>query len=481
MTSDKFRRQLRQEAEQWWHSGLIDAALYDQLAQRYRFDRLENEARNRFTTILISLGGILLGLGAITFVAANWSVWSRTEKLALLLSVFLSVNIIGFWLWRSRDRGGGHKLGAALLLLGGLMLGANVGLVSQMFHQSGPLYELLYVWSGGVWVMAIALRMPALSILSVLLAGCAYFPASFDVPWTETLDIWQRVTIHLPLLTLLLFAPLARLSRSGVTFCLTGLLLSVSVVGNILIWPTWANLCACTLPPALLWGYSNYSSPPWLPAFSAIAHRLTLIYLAALFYLLSFRSWGWFRPNQAEAGWDWRWQIALGLIGLTALALWLWLRPRDRWQRWQFWRQPLALNSGSIGVMLLVTAAILSFLYAPHWSELAPELAELLFGRLSLVTVAFNVLFFGLAIATIRDSLALGSRPAFWGGTILLVLGIATRMLEYNTDLLLKAFVLSACGIGVILGGLWFERHIQAENAPRQFAPLTPTPNSHET
>ncbi|NEN98405.1 MAG: DUF2157 domain-containing protein, partial [Moorea sp. SIO3I7] len=37
MPSDKFRHQLRQEAQQWQTEGLIDAGLYAQLAERYQF------------------------------------------------------------------------------------------------------------------------------------------------------------------------------------------------------------------------------------------------------------------------------------------------------------------------------------------------------------------------------------------------------------------------------------------------------------
>jgi hypothetical protein len=34
-------------------------------------------------------------------------------------------------------------------------------------------------------------------------------------------------------------------------------------------------------------------------------------------------------------------------------------------------------------------------------------------------------------------------------------------MLEYDTNLVLKAFVLFLCGIGAIAAGLWFERYVK--------------------
>ena len=59
MLSDKFRHQLRQEAEQWRAEGLIDASVYEQLCDRYQFNELEASARNRFVVILLGLGSIL--------------------------------------------------------------------------------------------------------------------------------------------------------------------------------------------------------------------------------------------------------------------------------------------------------------------------------------------------------------------------------------------------------------------------------------
>ena len=89
MVSDKFRHQLRHEAELWKAEGLITTQLYEQLAQRYQFDRLETAARDRFVAIFMGLGGILLASAAIAFVAANWQGWSRDFKVILLMGILL--------------------------------------------------------------------------------------------------------------------------------------------------------------------------------------------------------------------------------------------------------------------------------------------------------------------------------------------------------------------------------------------------------
>ncbi|MBO9997911.1 MAG: DUF2157 domain-containing protein [Cyanobacteria bacterium SID2] len=468
MTSDKFRRQLRQEAEKWWKDGLIDSSLYGQLAERYRFDGLEAEARSRFTTILIGLGGILLGLGAITFVAANWSVWSRDVKLVLLLGLFLGVNITGFSLWRSNDRGGLHKLGAALLLLGGLVLGADLALVSQMFHQSGPIYQLLLAWSLGVWLMAMSLQMPALAILSSILFGCGYAPAIVDAVSASTLDIWQFAGLHVPLITLVLFVPLAYISRSNITFFLVGVLLTASIVGNVATLNLWAIECAFVLPPALLWAYGTQSPQRFIVSrFQAIARSLAVIVMAGWFYVMSFNFWNDFELNGSEFYFKWGYHVAIDLLVIGGLTLWLWLKLRDRLHQFQFF-QARSLNTGIVALMLLATG-ITPYIHL-HVTPL-PVLAPLI----------FNILLFFLAIAAIRDSLALGSRRTFWGGMILLVLGIVTRMLEYDTGLLMKALVFAGCGLGVIAAGLWFERNIHLDKTKaRPLDRFNPQPPQEE-
>ena len=89
MITEKFRRQLRQEAKLWQTEGLIDNYLYEQLSERYQFYSLEKTANSRFITFLISLGSILLGLGIITFVAANWQEWSKELKIVIFKPPYL--------------------------------------------------------------------------------------------------------------------------------------------------------------------------------------------------------------------------------------------------------------------------------------------------------------------------------------------------------------------------------------------------------
>lgn len=477
MVSESFRRHLRQEAEQWWSEGLIDIALYERLSERYQFNRLERDASNRFVAILMGLGAILLGLGAITFVAANWQVWSRSLKVFLLLSCFIGINAGGFYLWRRpTSQKGQQRLGQGLLLLGALLLGANMALMSQMFHQTGQLYELFLVWGLGVAGMAYSLRLTSLGVLALILVQIGYWSGWFDWSPGQTLAIPQLIVQHLPIVVSLVFVPLAYWCRSRVIFGLSAIAIATSLTFNLKPLSFWSGsplatgwlvAIAFVLPPALLWSYSDRlwqrtSSHQPTDRFQSIARSLAIWFLSGLFYFLSF-NWLWqtssyIYGNSPES---WNWQPLIDAVGLAIVAGLGWLRlgRQIRLRR----LQSHAINSGLIALFLVLAAGMLIW----H-RELSAETGVGVFG--------FNVMLFLLALGLIRDGLALGSRHTFWGGMVLLVLGILSRMLEYNTDLLLKSIVFVLCGVGVIAAGLWFERHIKPHHPPS-----LPQPPQEET
>ena len=90
----------------------------------------------------------------------------------------------------------------------------------------------------------------------------------------------------------------------------------------------------------------------------------------------------------------------------------------------------------------------------------APILRENIGGMDFFAISLFNLILALLACGMIRQGLESNQRRAFWGGMILLTLQIITRMLEYETALLLKSLVFVLCGVAVIGAGLWFERQL---------------------
>ncbi len=451
MLSEKFRRQLRQEAEQWRTEELIDDFLYEQLSQRYLFSDIEASARNRFIIILLGLGSVLLGLAIITFVAANWQAWSRELKVILLLSGFVGINTAGFYLWRRPTEGWQRRLGQGLLVLGALVLGANMALMSQMFHQSGLLYQLYLVWGLGVLAMAYCLRLTLLGMLSALLIGLGYLTSLWGSSEFGTLGefSWLRLMVqYMPVLGGLMFIPLAYWCRSrwifrialvAMVFSLEASLIRLDVVGS----SGWMAAIACALPPALLWAYSDslWKIPPTAESFEDIARTLAVTFLSLLFYLLSFLGiWNTPLDLSADVSSKLPLPLLVDILILSGLTLW-------EWGRLLLLRR-VNLPTSLIGGMIILSA------FVPYWHlniSRSPTVAVLI----------FNLLLFLLAVGLIREGLSPGQRRLFWGGMVLLTLQIFSRMLEYNTDLLFKSFVLLLCGLGVIAAGLWFERYVR--------------------
>jgi len=488
MLSDKFRHQLRHELEIWRAEGLIDDSQYEQLAERYQFNTLDTNARNRFIMILLGLGSILIGLGVITFVAANWQELPRSAKVTLLLSLFIGINIAGFYLWRRHD-GAQQRFGHGLLILGALILGANMGLMGQMFHISRPFYELLLAWGIGVLAMAYSLRLTSLSVLSIILVLLGYW----RFWWNAVLDAWLTSSFldefswssflgqHMPLLVCLMFVLLAYWCRSRWIFALAAIALVFSLEGNILMssaqvvsaqFAAWMLAIAFTLPAALLWGYddslwvySNLFQEPnvrrdrldlaAISSFQPIAHNLALFFLGIVFYISSFYEfWNTLSFTSSEARSPiLSWFPLLDILILTGLAIFEWLRLALLVRNQRLHQSDL--TTLVIGIFICVSALV------PFWHLSVAPIPVL-------ATFIFNVLLFLLAAGLMREGLAQGERRAFWSGMVLLTLRILTWFLLSATGLAFKSLVFILCGVGVIAIGLWFERYVRTlSNKPK--------------
>ncbi|MFP4255152.1 MAG: DUF2157 domain-containing protein [Halothece sp.] len=450
MVSEKFRRQLRKEAEKWQTEGLIDPSTFQQLAQRYQFHGLETDSQSRFVLILLALGGILLGLGIITLVAANWQGWSRPMRATLLITLFIVVNVAGFCGWQSQKEPW-QRLGKALLVLGALMLGANLALMSQMFHQTGAVYELYLVWGGGVLAMAYGLQLTWLAMIAIILLGLGYWsglPGFLNFSPRGELS-W--VLQYMPLLATLLFIPLAKLCQSrwvlfwGAIAAVSSfqVMITQELSGIFRYSPLLAGgmvASGIAIPPLLLWASD-------LPGFNWITRRLSIFFLVSVCYLFSYHYvWLDFSPrsnNHAEINVT---VVLVQVFGGLALTGYRW------WRLGQNENGPwrLQFSSTLVGMTSLIMGIVAG------WSGFV-NVSNYVF----VPTLIYNLILFGSAIALIRQGLQQGTRLSFWSGLVLLTLQILSRMLEYQTGLVLKAVVLLLCGLAIVLAGLWFEGYLR--------------------
>ncbi|MFM2064949.1 MAG: hypothetical protein RLZZ507_4620 [Cyanobacteriota bacterium] len=469
MILDNFPQKLRQEAQRWRDEGLISASQYQQIADRYQFNKIEAAAKESSGLIAIAVGGLLLSLGIIIFVAANWQTWSREVKFILLMSLFLSTAITGFLTWREPTlaKGEGKKpqrskrlLGEALLILSALILGATLMLMAQIFNISGSATQLFLAWGFGVLVMAYSLSLSSLGVLAIILLQIGYWLGLREF-WSSTSDFnWARLAVrHTPLISWLLFVPLAYICRSRVIFVLAAIAFTLSLQYNLNPLPLltfsnaipWVASFALALPPALFWSYDDLLFPIInYRLFKPIARNLALGCFAVVFYLLSFR-WQWqsfnFGSGNSPTNLSNLFQslpiIDLGILSGLAVLQWLFLFRN---------RHP---NRKEVFFTITVISIFLSFIViVPFWHQAISQITEL-------GIFVFNVLLITLAWGLIQEGLKLTSRLSFWCGMLLFILQIISRVLEYDTDLLFRSLVFVLCGSGLISAGLWFERRLQ--------------------
>jgi uncharacterized membrane protein len=465
MILDDFPRRIRKEAQIWRDEGIISSSQYQQLADRYQFNNLESAARERSGMMVIAIGGILLVLGIATFVAANWQVWSRDVKFVLMISLFFSTTIIGFFTWRdpALRKAEGKKpdrnkrlLGEALLFLGALILGANILLMAQVFNISGSSTELFLAWGFGVLVMAYGLSLTSLGVLAIVLIQIGYWTGLGDWWFTSNEWNWAKLAVrHMPLISWLLFVPLAYFCRSRWIFGLAAFSFASSLQFNLNplqlltysdIAP-WVASFAFALPPALLWSYDDLLYPTInYRLFKPLARSLALTCFGAAFYILSFR-WQWqpdgsfFPPTTNTNILRTLPIIDVGILsGLAVL----------QWSNLQRYKNNLPRKE-----MVFKTALIVTFLafiaVVPFWHQAVGRIG-------SLGIFIFNILLATLAWGLIQEGIKVNDRRTFWAGMLLFILQIITRVLEYDTDWLFRALVFATCGTSLISGGLWFER-----------------------
>ena len=187
----RFASHLRVEVEEWQRDGTISAEQGRAILARYAEESPDyEEARKRHALVvgLSILGAVLVGLGVITFFAANWDDIPRGVKLgALIVGVLLSYGA-GFLLWQ---RLGYTAVGIALILLGCIIYGAGLHLIGQIYHIPVDHPNLTVFWFLGVVPLAYVTRSMPVMFLAIILFLVA---AGFRLPhWLDDVNYADSV------------------------------------------------------------------------------------------------------------------------------------------------------------------------------------------------------------------------------------------------------------------------------------------------
>lgn len=189
LPGDDFPRRLATEVGYWERDGLISSEQSEAILRRYASSdagalpdepaigdgepaasRGEVDERttlvSRAVSIIGVMGALLVGLGIIIYVAANWDVIPVWARVSMLVGLTAATNVAGWLLLARFDY---PRVGVALLVVGALAYGAAIHLVAQIYHVPVNHPNLTTAWFLGVLPLAYTARSRVMVALALML------------------------------------------------------------------------------------------------------------------------------------------------------------------------------------------------------------------------------------------------------------------------------------------------------------------------
>jgi uncharacterized membrane protein len=162
---------------------------------------------------LLILGVLIIGIGVISLIAANWGQIPASVKLSVDFLMLATLVVLVLRSWESQK-----SIQFEVLLLFFLLLCmGSIGLISQVFHTGGKLYQALLFWSVITFGAALAARKMFIHLMwaGILLGGVAW--AAMDSELTRSLFYRNSAAVFLMIPLLAAALTVASKSFAGET------------------------------------------------------------------------------------------------------------------------------------------------------------------------------------------------------------------------------------------------------------------------
>ncbi|PZE19486.1 DUF2157 domain-containing protein [Paenibacillus xerothermodurans] len=152
------RKWVEKEGLHWVERGIISSEQYNQILSLY-------EDKKHAFGMLPLMGSILVGLGVLSFVAANWQDIHELFRLGMIVALMVALYAGG----ELFSRHGSQRLGIALMALGLISFGGGIVLVGQMFHLIAYDIASFIVWGTVGTLLTYFYRRRFLYLISILI------------------------------------------------------------------------------------------------------------------------------------------------------------------------------------------------------------------------------------------------------------------------------------------------------------------------
>ncbi|MDF2960053.1 MAG: hypothetical protein K0S39_1788 [Paenibacillus sp.] len=164
------RKWVEKEGLRWVEQNIVTRDQYNQIINLY-------DDKKHAVGVLPLLGSILVGLGILSFVAANWQDIPQLARLGMI-----AVLMIGFYAGGEGLLQRGHdKLGIALVALGLITFGGGIVLTGQMFHLIAYDSTSFIVWGTAGMLLTHLYRSRFLYLISLLIFTLTQWYSSVEM------------------------------------------------------------------------------------------------------------------------------------------------------------------------------------------------------------------------------------------------------------------------------------------------------------
>ncbi len=213
-------KKLQKYLSDWAENGLITGVQAESILE-YETSK-SSDVRTRWVLYgFIILGVVVIGIGVISLIAANWE---RIPPMVKLINNLLFLSAVAFTVYKVSQKDNDIVFDALLALFVFLCLG-SIGLISQVFHTGGELFQALAFWLVIVFPATLLGRRIFLVHLWCGAAVITYLQYAFsrksywyNLQSRHDFDLVYAIFIFLPFILLLLsqlFKRVAPLRRHG--------------------------------------------------------------------------------------------------------------------------------------------------------------------------------------------------------------------------------------------------------------------------